>query len=157
MTEFTKLIEFAPAFDKRNLDPRKDFGIHGAEAHFCLRGPAGAVTFTLYTGWHLPEVVGRGDGVGLGGWHYGKALIERGHYPMPAQVSYHSPVKRNDYETGSEKCEWLGGVPCYGDGTFLADDAFEVLIREGTEGLWKFLESRYEGWLGDDTKGETNG
>lgn len=143
MTEFEKRIEFRAAFNRRDPDPKKDFGIHGAEAFFCLRGPAGAVTFTLYTGWHLPEVVGAEDA----SYRYGKTLAEQGHYPMPATISYHSPVRREDYETGQESCDWIGGVPCFGDGTFIADPAFEALIRGGTDGLWEYLEGWYRSRL----------
>ena len=147
MTEFQHRITFAPAFDKRNPDdPSKDYGVHGAEAHFALIGPAGAITFTLYTGWHLPEVIGKPE-MGIGGFRYGKALVEQGHYPMPAMVSYHSPVQVEDYEQGHDACEWIGGAPCFGDGTFICDDAFEALIRGGTDGLWKHLEGWYESRL----------
>lgn len=113
MTEFERIVRFRPAFSRRDPDPAKDYGVHGVEIHFGLRGPDGAVTFVLYTGWLLPETVGTPDaGEPLGGWRYGKALVERGSYPMPAQVSYHLPEPRHDYETGADDCEWIGGGPC---------------------------------------------
>lgn len=147
MTDFEKCIEFKAAFSKRDPDPKKDYGIHGVEAYFVLIGPAGAISFTLYTGWQLPEVVCSTEDAGLEGWRYGKALVEAGHYPMGATVSYHARVQRGDAEVSQEHCEWLNGDPCYSDGTFIADDAFEALIRGGSDGIWEYLEGWYRSHL----------
>ena len=54
---FTKEITIAPAYDKRNIDPKKNYGgIHGCEMRFVLKGECGAVQFVLYTNWQLPHL-----------------------------------------------------------------------------------------------------
>ena len=51
-----KTITFEPAYDKRDPDPSKNHGIHGAELRFILKGTEGAVQFVLSTNWQLPHV-----------------------------------------------------------------------------------------------------
>jgi len=52
----TREIKFSPAYDKRDPDPSKNYGIHGVTITFLLKGEKGAVQFVLYTNWHLPHV-----------------------------------------------------------------------------------------------------
>ena len=56
MTNFTKEIKFEAAYDKRDVDPKKNYGIHGVDLTFILKNEQGAVVFKLFTGWHLPHV-----------------------------------------------------------------------------------------------------
>ena len=139
-TEFERIYEFSPAFDKRDPEPSKNYGIHGVEIHFVLKGPEGAVSFTLYTGWLLPETVG----VERADYRYGKALVENGSYPMPAMLSYHIPEQREDYQVGPTSCRYVEGGQCWGDGSFIADGALDALVTGGSDGLFAFLETWYD-------------
>jgi hypothetical protein len=56
MSELKRIIEVEPAYDKRNPDPSKDYGIHGVSIRLVLRGPLGAVQFLLYTNRQLPHI-----------------------------------------------------------------------------------------------------
>ncbi len=59
----------------------------------------------------------------------------------PTDLGYHSPEPRYEGQTSMGACEALGGKECFYDGSGLnAYDAFGVLVAEGSEGLWKFLE-----------------
>ena len=77
-----------PAFDKRNADPSKNYGIHGAEMFFYVKGPDGAIQFVIYTQWHLPnehqELVANCTGR--------HCSME----PMAADIGYHSPKPMYD-------------------------------------------------------------
>lgn len=93
--------------------------------------------------------------------------------PMAADLGYHSRVpmyegqpamgaiktdiKMDDTKEGIEKfnitttetmkytpCEYLDGEPCYYDGSSLnAVDVMKILIEQGSEAVWKYLEECY--------------
>lgn len=147
MTEktFERIVEFTPAFDKRSTNPKKDYGIGSMQIRFVLKGKYGAVQFLCGTNIYLPETIeeyktkgvnGRrvnllddvNDGSGLRGWDLG----------------YHSPRPTYEGQTiMDENCKYTGGK-CYYDGSGLNAIPFvDVLIREGSEGIWKKLEEYY--------------
>ena len=66
--------------------------------------------------------------------------------PLPADLGYHSPVPFYDGQgVQAEQCLYIGGGPCYYAGSALnATRPFEILIAEGDEGLWQFLEQAYQ-------------
>jgi hypothetical protein len=173
-SEFTKEIRFTPAFDRRHPDPEHDYGIHGVDLWFFLKGPKGAVHFRVMTNWQLPHVqqetdarmLANPDRIGLGCLYH----------PMPADVSYHSPVPMYEGQRphGSMRTEWrdpteeekkagwkskmpvtverdtysecdlVEGGMCFSDGSTLsAVPVFEILLSEGSDGVWKRLEEKY--------------
>jgi hypothetical protein len=130
-----------PGYDKRDPNPSKNYGIHGVEMKWFVIGDKGAVQFVLSTSWY-PSNVRRERG-----YDHGTGLVERCLVtPMPTDLGYHSPVPMHEGQTSiSETCEFIGGGPCYYDGSTLnAEDPFDVLTDEGEEALWKFLEQYYE-------------
>jgi len=135
-------IRFSPAFDKRSSDPSKDYGIHGAELHFELKGPDGGVTYTLFTNWMLPHVQAEQDA---------KELLREPHlrymFHKPQTAGLDGHWKKPQYEGQSpvKNCVVTGG-DCYCDGTSLTGDVFSALVTEGDEAVWKILEDRYETW-----------
>jgi hypothetical protein len=111
---------------------------------FLLRGPKGVVQFLLYTGWQLPHV---------------QAEFDRKGYdskPMAADLGYHSPVPFYEDQTPTtESCGYLGGKPCYYDGSGLqAEPVFERLLREGDAGVWAALEDFYANIFGEPWQAE---
>lgn len=125
---FTREIVFEPAWDRRHEDPSKNYGIHGVTIRFHLKGPKGVIQFVLFTGWYLPE-----------------CRVENTP-PFPADLGYHSPVPLRDWQEQpiTESCDLLDGRPCYYDGSGLqADRIYDVLLREGSEGVWRELEIHY--------------
>ncbi len=131
MMKFKKKIQITPAFDKRDPNPSKNYGIHGCNMLFTLIGKRGAVTFSLYTDWHLP--------------HVKKELKYNGCNPMPADIGYHSPHEMYEgQQPRSSICEYIG-VPCYQDGsTLCATEFFDTLVSEGLKGLWKKMITYYK-------------
>jgi len=46
-----RITELTPAYDRRSPDPNRNYGIHGVDLWFWLKGPEGAVQFHLMTNW----------------------------------------------------------------------------------------------------------
>ena len=178
-----RLTILHPAYNKRNPDPKKDYGVHGVELRMVLKGPKGAVQFVLFTNWMLPEVqqdldlgtlMLASDGFTLPnylsetpsgirevdeGLESAKRMIGMSqpkgldllhlqcfYHPQPADLGYHSPVPMyKDQTPTSDSCEYLDGKPCYYDGSGLnAKPVYDILLKEGSEGVWKYLEDYYK-------------
>ncbi len=128
-------ITFEPAFDRRDPDPSKNYGIHGVTLRFLLIGDAGAVQFVLYTGWYLP--------------HVQEEFEKRGDFPrvlqspMPADLGYHAKERPNDWVNHMD-CDLVEGGKCYYDGSSLnAEPVYDTLVAEGSDGVWDKLEDYY--------------
>lgn len=137
MATFERIIRIIPAFDKRNPDPSKNYGIGSVRMLFVLKGDKGAVTFSCSTGMYLPQQVAEHGSKPWRGWQ-----------PMGFGVWYCSPHPTHEHQSPREACEWLDGKPCYGGGSCLAsDEVMPVLLNEGDEGVWRKLEEFYKSWL----------
>jgi hypothetical protein len=136
-----RIVEFTPAFDKRDPNPRKNYGIYGVELRFVVKGGAGAVQFLIFTNWHLPKVR---ESMVNRKYHHATDL-EVLFSPVPVGVSYHSKFPRYpDQEISTKECEYCGGQPCYFDGSSLnAEKVFSLLVEKGDEAVWEFLEEYY--------------
>ena len=138
-----RIVEFNPAYDKRDSDPGKNYGIHGVDLRMVLKGDKGAVQFVLYTNWHLPHVQDELIGKSVG---EDATYLDMMFSPLPADLGYHSykPMYEGQYQA-TESCEYLEGKPCYYDGSSLnAKRVYEVLLTEGSDGVWRELEEYYD-------------
>ena len=137
-----RITRFTPAYDRRDPDPSKNYGIHCAELRMELKGKRGATQFVLYTGWHLPNVTRE-----LGCKNSAYSLLR----PIPADLGYHSPKPIYDgHEPICESCKLLDGKPCYYDGSGLnAECVFDILVKEGGDGVWQELEEYYINLFGE--------
>lgn len=129
MNKLERIIIFEPAYDKRDPNPSKNYGVHGVNIRMVLKGKKGAVQFLLYTSWMLPEIR--------------KEFPQK--EPMPVDFGYHSPKPMyEDQGITSESCEYLDGQPCYYDGSSLySETVFDRLCREGDTAVWEELEIYY--------------
>ena len=140
--ELERITEWDPAYDKRDPEPSKNYGMHGMNLRFVLKGPEGAITFTVFTNWHLPAVQ--------------RELIDnRNVYsltPMAADIGYHSPVPTYEgQEPMPYDCAYVGDKPCYYDGSTLnAEPIFETFVSEGEAAMWALLLDRYNYQFGTD-------
>jgi len=123
-----RITEITPAYDKRNPDPSKNYGIHGVNLKFVLKGELGAVQFLIFTNWQLPHV-----------------QREFGHQgPMAADIGYHSPMPMYDGQIQMADWEYLDGKPCYYDGSGLyANHFFDVMVSQGGDAMWAAIEQYY--------------
>lgn len=150
-----KLIKFYPAFDKRNPDPHKNYGIHGVDLRMILKGDKGVVQFVLYTNWMLPHVTKEMDRRTLKEAREGTLsdiFLWYIYHPQPADLGYHSPIPTYDGQSVcSESCEYFDVKPCYYDGSGLnAEKIYEVLLKEGSDGVWRKLEEFYKDIFGNE-------
>lgn len=136
MSNFTRRITFEPAYDRRDPNPSKNYGIHGVNLRMVLKGDEGAVSFLVHTNWYLPHVQKEMESNGRPSWMF---------QPMPADLGYHSPKPMYDGQTPiSQTCEHIGNVPCYYDGSGLnAEPVFVRLLEQGEDGVWAALEDYY--------------
>ena len=136
-----RITTIHPAWDRRNTEPSKDYGIHGAELRMVLKGELGATQFVLYTNWHLPHV----ERELLSRPYKNELDIKCRFLPMPADFGYHSPTPIYEgQEPCSNHCEYLNGRPCYYGGSGLyAEEIYKKLVENGSDEVWKELEERY--------------
>lgn len=139
--ECERRIEFEPAYDKRSDDPKKNYGIHGVTLRMILFHPIkGSIQFVLYTNWHLPHVTNEMKdlyGQINGDYHW----RER---PLPVDVGYHALTPQYEGHTKMLSCHLYPETSCYYDGSSLdAYRIYEVLLNEGSDGIWRELENRW--------------
>lgn len=69
------------------------------------------------------------------------------YHPLPTDLGYHSPVPL--YEGHSilrNQCSYLDNKPCYYGGSGLnAKKVYDILLTEGSAGVWTYLEEYYKG------------
>jgi hypothetical protein len=136
---FERIVEMTPAFDRRNSDPSKNYGIHGVELRMVLKGERGATQFLLYTNWQLPHVTREFDERKPFRSEFPHLMC----HPLPADLGYHSPVPLYQGQEKMSACEYVEGG-CYYDGSSTnAERIYNVLLREGSAGVWRELEAYY--------------
>lgn len=137
MDIFEKIIKITPAFDGRNSDPKKNYGVHGMDIRFVLKGSNGATQFVVFTPMYLS--------------HVHDELFRKGHdfKPVGADIGYHS--KHPQYaEHEAMDCPYTDEGKCYYDGSSLAADEFmPEFLSGGSDAVWKMLEDRYNKILGE--------
>lgn len=144
---FERIVYMVPAFDKRHTDPSKDYGIHGVELRMVLRGPLGATQFVLYTNWYLSHVTE--DMIERTLSHPDRIGLKCRFLPLPADLGYHWRTPQYEGQCSCENCKEIGGGVCYYDGSSLnAERIYEVLLREGSDGVWRELEAFYNDLAG---------
>lgn len=146
-----RIVHFKPGFDKRNPgNPSQDYGISGGSFLFVVKGPRGAVHFSLGTNFypltaekHLVRCytdgrMGRFGPDGVEG-------IAESYRARGFDVGYHAHEPQYEGQSHSkDECEWLDGKPCYSDGSALrADEWAKQFLEGGTEWLWPALEREY--------------
>ena len=128
-----RIVKFSKAYDKRNPEPSKNYGVGGVNCWMILKGDKGAVQFAFSTGIYLPHV--------LDEW-------EAKHYnpkPMGFDVGYHSPAPMYEGQSEMDNCDLLPNGKCYYDGSGLrGEEWFRIFMEEGDEVIWKLLEEDYK-------------
>lgn len=155
---FEKIVNFTPAFDGRpgsfqewrtaGMKPsdgtsKTNYGIGGVDIHFVLKGSKGAMVFSLLTDWYPPHVQDE---------QQIKSQQHFIHKPFGSGVDYHSPKPRYEGQRASPgECKYVPkGCSCYCDGSSLLAQEWvdTILLKEGSEGVWKALEARYYEYFG---------
>lgn len=127
----TRRIQIIPAYDNRDLDPKKNYGVHGMELYFILQGPKGAITWTFCTGMQLPHVAEE------------MRAKDYPQKPYGGGISYHS---RQPHHEGQEagSCTILPEKKCYCDSSYLdGNNLGDKFIVEGEDVVWAKLQEWY--------------
>lgn len=134
MTTLERKITFRPAFDKRNTDPKKNYGIHCMDIVLSVSGEAGTVSLVVFSGMYLPHVMEELE-------------IRRSDYNIfrwiGADLGYHWKTKRSEYEYTNEHCEFTGGVCHYSGSSLAAEELAILLVSEGENAVFEALTQRY--------------
>jgi hypothetical protein len=140
MAEFERIVTVRPAFEKRDPDPAKDYGIGACKITFILKGPKGATQFMIGTDWYLPHLQHEHRAS-----NYEMAVKYNQIQPQGWDVGYHSPKPMYDSHTAMDHaCDLVEGGKCFYDGSSLrADEWIPKFIRGGTDWLWPALEEEY--------------
>lgn len=148
---FEKIIDITPAYDKRDPEPSKNYGIHGCDLRMILKGDKGAVQFIVFTNWHLLHVTEEFVNKTIHKNVLDKYDIICSFLPTPVDIGYHSPVPRYDgQDMVTDSCKYLDGRPCYYDGSGLeAERVYNILLKDGSDGVWAELERYYNDLFGE--------
>lgn len=155
--EFTHDIMARASYDHRETeDGPASRGADNMVLSFILRGPLGAISFDLGTGWMAHPLTRPFDWSRPKPWKRSDSpgrdydIDQHFHDPQTRGCYSHSPTKDRDYWTGPGECNILGG-PCYGDGGYMASDkVFAAMVEEGSDGLWREMRQLYDSWLGPE-------
>ena len=133
--------EFYPGFDRRDPDPKKNYGIDGGSLGFYVIGPKGAIQFTCSALLYPPHV--REEMLDRACDAHGVArdiLFE----PMGYDLGYHAREPQYEGQKPMQReCTLMGGT-CYYDGSSLqAAEWMKEFMERGTEWLWPRLEQLY--------------
>lgn len=141
MSAFTRKVSFAAAYDQRDPNPLKNYGIHGVHITFLVSRDGEGLTFGVSTNWRLPHVQAETDAIPGPDWdpHF--------HYrPTGFDVCMHRKTPAYEGQTPVKSCTITGGA-CYGDGSALLGDSFlQTLIEGGDEALFARMEKQFEDW-----------
>jgi hypothetical protein len=136
MNPLQRIVRMSGAFDRRHPDDSKNYGIHGMEIRFVLKGDLGAVQFVVYTPLHLPHVTKEL-------WDNNRHRDWNPFKPMGADIGYHSPTPRYDGQHSMD-CDLMPSGKCYYDGSGLqAEEFLPTFLAGGDEAVWPMLEERY--------------
>lgn len=148
MPELERIFRVHPAYDCIGVQPcvhgsenckpgtGGSHGRHNAEMHLTVRGPDAEVTLVISTGWDLPTVPAY------------QRISRRMDYPRGAFVELHTARPRYDGQDGGKPppdgtCKnWAA---CYVDtGYTMSDEPTALLVQEGSEAVWAWLETLYD-------------
>lgn len=146
-TTMKREILFTPAYDKRDTDPAKNYGIHGLHITFNLINNYNeGITFSISTNWHLPHVQEEIDNrLPYPGFPY------LSHKPQPFGLDGHWKTPRYEGQEAIKNCKITKG-DCYCYGTSLTEDLFNLLVSEGEEAMWQLMEDRFNYWSKKEIK-----
>ena len=119
-----KKIVFRPAYDKRNPDPAKNYGIGAAKI--------------IFSTWD--DEIGEGAELHVGtGWYLDPSNNDEA--PNGYGVFYHKKYPQYEGQNpNSDKCEITGGE-CYSDGSYTySDELTRMLIEQGEDAVWAALD-----------------
>lgn len=134
---FEHRIDWLPAFDKRDDNPKKNYGVCAMRIVFYVIGPKGAIQWMISTGWYTDSARKHLDGFPSSPWD------DERRRPAAHDLGYHAREAQYDNQTPQKNCHLLGGS-CFYDGSSLqAELPMEGFLSGGVDWLWPKLEAAY--------------
>lgn len=124
-------IQILSGWDLRDQDK----GFHGCEVLFILRGPAGVITFACATDW-TPMAVQQKYMNGV------QRTNIIGIQPVAMDCIYHS-FEPSENGKKHQDCPYTTAGVCYTSSGGNAGYLRDILLKEGSEGIWRELGHRY--------------
>ena len=140
MSEFERIVRIKPAYDCEVIQPcvlgsaqcgttpGRGHGRHNATLLMTVRDAVAEVTLEVGTGWDRPET---------------PLHFRRDGGPHPGCVSFHSSMPQYEgHEPQGSTCDlW---PTCYANTGFtMADEPTRLLVCEGSDAVWAWLESQH--------------
>lgn len=145
---FKRIVRFEKGYNYLNETGPGRRGQHGMDIRFVLVGPHGASQFLMNTSWTPLGQVDAGvdrEPCHVDYWRtsgsYRSGTVTP---PTGFDLGYHWRTPLYEDQTRMDNCDYLGGAPCYYDGSGLvADDVLKDFISHGEPGVWRWLVKRY--------------
>jgi len=156
--ELKKEIVFNPAYDRRNPDPTKNFGIGSVLCSMILSGNEGAVVFNFSTGMLLPSTIKEYIETGKACYKINSdGMVYFLNIPCALDIACHSKKPLDDdHSILNKTCDYIG-QPCYYESSSIeADEYLQILIEKGSEPIWDLLTSYYNETFNKNKSGVKN-
>lgn len=151
MSDLEHYIRAYAGYDYRD-EPDDQRGAHGLDLMIITKGPLGAVTCKIGTGWMLRPlahgIVGRGPQE-----RRDKPGVDRtlAGGPSGFGVASHSLTQDRDWWSETGPCEILEAATCWGEtGYLVSDSVVEALVAGGDVAAFARLDELYAAWLGPE-------
>lgn len=135
------------AYDRRNEDPSKDYGIGACRIFFVVSGKKGAITVNFGTNWYLPSTVTEYKQVGVRG-----RIVDLEKESSPITFyswDIHSKKKMYLGQKKMKACEFVKGG-CYCDGSCSKSEQYlTLLLQNGSNAVLDQLEKDYKDYFGE--------
>ncbi len=150
--KFERIIKFGMPFDKRNNNPKKNYGIRSMSIRFILKKGQKAVQIVMNTKLYLPEVIDEfylnNKDIFLKKFCDGNSIMGSWKNPFECwDVGYHSNKQFFKGQSAGD-CDILKEKKCFYDGSSLRgkeDKIAEQFLEKGEEFIWEYLEKYYKG------------
>lgn len=136
---FERIFQVRPAYDFRDADPSRNYGIHNAVMVFVVKKGHNAIQWVVSTGWYTKSAEAH-----LRTFPKREYREQYDYRPWATDIGYHAILPQYDGQHKlHEHCEYTGGA-CYYDGSSLhAEDFVDGFLQGGTDWLWPILEQVY--------------
>lgn len=140
-TVFIRETVFTGAYDWVRPNSCENFGIHGMNVNFWLKGPAGGISICIFTNWMLPQnQASTQEMYTRQGSPWEPGVLCK---PWIADVSYHAREPQYKGQYCQESCKITGGK-CYSDGSASWGDQWqEGFLHGGSDWLFSRMEDYY--------------